>query len=56
MRISRKSAHVGSAALFCLITDWITDCESEYVSKFPAFPIFLTVSREKTKVKNNNKL
>ena len=29
--ISREAAHVGSAALFCHICDWIADCESEYI-------------------------
>ena len=40
--ISGKAAHAGSPVLFCHITDWIADCEPEYMNKSLAFPIILT--------------
>ena len=46
MPMSGKAAHVGSAALFCQITDWIADYEPEYINKSLAFPIFLTDNRK----------
>ena len=42
----KQYIHVGSAALFCHITDWIADCEPEYINKSLAFPIFLTDNRK----------
>ena len=46
MPISGKAAHTESAARFCHITDFIADCEPEYINKFLAFPIFLTCKRK----------
>ena len=45
MPISREAAHVGLANLFCHITDWIADCEPEYINKSLAFPILLKNNR-----------
>ena len=44
--MSGKAAHVGSTALFCHITDWIADCEPEYINKSLAFSILLTDNRK----------